>query len=249
MMDFLDISSKRILVTGASGGIGRATSVLLSSFGADLILTGRNEDQLRTTQSLCKGNSEVIVCDLSNEDSRNQLVASLESLDGLVYGAGILHPLPIQFIQEKYIDEVHDVNFKAAALLTAQLLKKKKINKGSSFVYISSISAQFPYMGGSLYVSSKAALEAFVKTLALEQSTKLRANLVSPALVRTEMFENTERETGKEEMDKIISNYPLGIGDPEDVANAIAFLLSSRSKWITGENIILDGGLSIGSKK
>jgi NAD(P)-dependent dehydrogenase (short-subunit alcohol dehydrogenase family) len=248
-MDFLNISNKTFLVTGASSGIGRATSILLSSFGANLILTGRNTEELAKTQSLCEGQTTIIAGDLCDNEAIADVAKSVEAIGGLVYAAGVLHPIPIQFIQDKHLDKVHDINFKAAVKLTSKLIKSKKFSPGASLVYISSISAKHPYIGGSLYVSSKAALEAFVRTLAIEQSPKLRANLVSPALVKTEMFEQTLAETGQEEMNKVIAQYPLGIGESKDVANTIAFLLSDRSKWITGENIILDGGLTIGSKK
>lgn len=249
MIDFLSLSTKTFLVTGASSGIGRATAVLLAEQGANLILTGRNEEALAHTKSLCNGDPKTISADLALTDQLDHLVSNIDHLDGIVYSAGLLHPIPIKFIQEKYLDKIHDINFKAPVMLTSKLIKQKKLNINSSLVYISSISSKHPYIGGSLYVSSKAALEAFVRTLAIEHSPKLRANLVSPALVNTEMFEQTMKETGEEEMNKIISQYPLGIGEPEDVANSIAFLLSHRSKWITGENITLDGGLTIGSKK
>jgi NAD(P)-dependent dehydrogenase (short-subunit alcohol dehydrogenase family) len=138
----------------------------------------------------------------------------------------------------------------SAILLSSGLLKSKKLNQGASIVFISSISAEFPYMGGSLYSASKSALVSFARSFALENSPmKIRANVVSPALVKTEMFEQTKSAYNEADFEKFIAHYPLGVGEPQDVANTIAFLLSDLSKWITGTTIRMDGGLLLNSKR
>lgn len=249
MSNFLDLKGKTYLVTGASGGIGPAVSKLISEYGANVILTGRNEATLTELHRALNSNSSIIVADLDEDSDIEKLVANIGQIDGIVHCAGIVKPMPIKFINRKNLEKVLNSNFYSAVLLTSSLLKKKKLNPESSMVYISSISSKFPYLGGGLYVSSKAALEAFAKTLALEHSNLLRANIISPGLVKTKIFEDTEQATGEEEMKAYEEKYLLGFGETEDIANTCAFLLSSRSKWITGENIIMDGGLTIGSKK
>jgi len=247
-MDFLELKNKRILVTGATSGIGFEVVKLLIQFGAKLVVNGRNKTRLEELKSM-KNILHVIEGDLTDLNTINSIVSNVEELDGVVNSAGIIYPFPIKFIAEKHIDEVLDINYKAQVLLNSNLFKKKKINEGCSIVFISSVSSQFPYMGGALYTSSKAALEAFARTMALEYSNKkIRSNIVSPGLVKTNIFEETMKASNKEEIKKYESNYPLGFGEPTDVANAVAFLLSSRSSWITGQNIILDGGLTLGSK-
>lgn len=248
MIDFLDLSNKHILISGASGGIGQACAILLSKTGASLTITGRNPEKLAITQGACAGKVVSVNADLTNPEEIENLVSSIDAIDGFVHTAGMVKPMPIKFIKPNHIQEVFNTNLNSSILLSTSLLKKKKVNIGSSFVFLSSISSQHPYLGGALYVSSKAGLEAFVKTLALEQSNLLRANIISPGLVRTNILEETKQATGSEEMEKYEKKYPLGFGDPEDIANACAFFLSDRSKWITGTNLIMDGGLLISGK-
>lgn len=248
MNDFLNISGKHFLITGASGGIGAACAKLLSSLGANLTISGRNETALKRVAGECSTQIKIHLADLTKNSDIETLSDELSSIDGLIHCAGIVKPMPVKFIKSKHIEEVFGANLNSAIQLTSQLLKRKKTNTNASFVYLSSISAQHPYLGGALYVSSKAGLEAFVKTLALEHSSLLRANIISPGLVRTKILEETEEATGAEEMKKYEKKYPLGFGDPEDVANACAFFLSSRSKWITGTTLVMDGGLLISGK-
>ena len=248
-MDFLDLKNKTILVTGASSGIGREVAILLDSLGADLLLTGRNLEKLKETKAQLKSEQNIFQADLTLEEDRIALIASLPSLDGVVNAAGIIYPFPLKFITEKHLDTVFDINFKAQVLLNSTLFKQKKIAENCSFIFISSISSQFPYQGGSLYTSSKGALEAYSRALALEHSSKkIRSNCISPGLVKTNIFEETLKASSPEELEKYEKHYPLGFGEPVDIANTIAFLLSNRSRWITGQNIVLDGGLTLGSK-
>jgi NAD(P)-dependent dehydrogenase (short-subunit alcohol dehydrogenase family) len=245
----IELKNKTILVTGASSGIGRATAQLCDSLGANLIITGRNSDELNKTKSLLKNKCDSFVADLSSEEEINQLISKLSNIDGFVHCAGMINPLPVKFLKSKHIDELFKINFSSAVLLSSGLLAAKKINENASVVFISSVSAEHPYTGGALYTASKSALEAFARGLALETSSKkIRVNTVAPALVRTKILEQSEQIYSKEEIEEIESRYPLGIGEPIDVANAIAFLLSNSSKWITGTIIHMDGGLLLKSK-
>ncbi|MGL4599390.1 MAG: SDR family NAD(P)-dependent oxidoreductase, partial [Bacteroidia bacterium] len=165
------------------------------------------------------------------------------TIDGLVWCAGVVNPFPIRFLDEKKLHETFSINYDAVVLTLAGLLKHKKMNRGASLVFMSSISAAHPHKGGALYGGSKIALETFSKTLALElYPQKIRSNCISAAMVQTPMYEQAEEKMSKEEMDKHISRYPLGTGKPDDVAHAAIYFLSDASSWVTGTTLTLDGG-------
>lgn len=247
----IDLKNHTILITGASSGIGRETAIMSAAAGATLIITGRSEEKLTKVFSSLKGTGHKMICaDLTDENEINKLVKFCGQLDGLVHCAGIIYPLPVKFIRKKHIDEAMHTNFDATVLLTSLLIKEKRFNEGASLVFMSSISTKHPYFGGALYVSSKAAVEAYAKTVALELcNQKIRANILSPALVKTEIFEQTVNASGEKGINDYEKQYPLGFGETDDVASLCIFLLSKKSKWITGQNIIMDGGLTLGFKK
>ena len=245
----IHLKNKTILITGASSGIGRATAVLCSQAGASLILSGRNENELKKTQALLGNSSTTLIADLTSEAEITKLIEQVPSLDGFVHCAGIINPVPIKFLKAKHITEIFSINFSSAVLLSSALLTNKKLNNSASVVFISSISATHPYIGGAMYTSSKAALEAFSRGFALEAAAKkIRVNTVAPALVRTKILDLSEHVYSKEELEQIENQYPLGIGEPEDVANMILFLLSDAAKWITGTTIPMEGGLLLNTK-
>ncbi len=252
MQDFL-LTDKTILITGASSGIGKATAILASQMGAHVIIHGSNLEKLQHTFSQLKPSDkhQIIQADLSNADELMDFVKKCPSLDGVVHCAGIVKPVPAKFIQPKHIEEMFSINYNAVVLINSYLLQQKKINNEASIVLISTISTQHSYFGGALYISSKGALEAYSRSLGLEVvSKKIRVNTLSPAMVRTEIYENTLKSTLNEEHAlKYANTYPLGIGEPIDVANSIVFLLSNASKWITGTVIKMDGGLTLGYQK
>lgn len=240
----IDLKGKKILVTGASSGIGRATAILCDQLGAEIILTGRNKEELSATQKTLANPSGTFIADLSTEAGVNELLAQVPNIDGMVHCAGIVKPIPVKYIKQKNIEEIFGINFNSAVLLSAGLLQLKKVNPAASFVFISSISSEFPYPGSALYSASKSALEAFARTFALENAAKkIRANVLSPALVKTEIWKEISASLSAEELKNVEHQYPLGIGEPADIANAAAFLLSDASRWITGTTIKMDGGL------
>jgi len=243
-MNSFDLSGKTILVTGASSGIGKQAAVTISNHGGNVIITGRNEERLQQTLSgLKKGDHKSIAADLKNPSDIDTLLEQLPELNGIVHSAGITTHLPAKFIRQQDIDEIFDINYNVPVLLTAQLLKKKKVLNNSSIVFLSSIATKYPYFGGSVYSSTKSAIEAYSRVLALElASKKIRSNCLLPSFVQTPMVEDAGKTISKDVLEKFEKMMPLGFGEPEDVANAIVFFLSDASKWITGTNLVLGGG-------
>jgi NAD(P)-dependent dehydrogenase (short-subunit alcohol dehydrogenase family) len=239
------LTGKTILITGASSGIGSHAAKRITEMGGKVVLNGRDMERLNATKSSCAaGSATIIAADICTEEGRASLSKTCSQLDGLLNCAGTVHPFPVRFIDQKKMDQTMNINFEAPVLLTSLLLKEKKINPESSLVYISSVSSGRPQAGASMYGASKSAIEAFVKVLAQELSEKkIRVNCISPAMVKTPMYERSEALVSKEEMDAHIDKYLLGVGYPEDVANASIYLLSPASRWVTGINLILDGGL------
>lgn len=245
MKNSFQLNNKTILITGASSGIGRATAIKCAGMGGRLVITGRNSVKLQETFNNLTGENHCIIeGDLTEEKSLNNIIQDCPELDGVVHCAGVVHPFPIGYINSEKINQTFKPNFYAAVELTNKLFKSKKINHHASLVFLSSISGQHPHKGGAMYAASKAAIEAFSKTIALEFASKaIRSNCLCPAMVKTAMFDTAAEGITEEAMEMHIKKYPLGVGYPEDIANAAVFLLSPASRWITGTNIVLDGGL------
>jgi len=241
------LEGKTILVTGASSGIGRATAIACSKIGAKMIITGRNEERLDfTLQSLDGGGNKSVVTDLSTPEGRSKLLDSVDKIDGIVHCAGISGHKVFQFLKEKEISEMFEINFNTPLLLSRDLIKTKRINKGGSIVFITSTSGILSsYMGGSLYSSTKGALNGLIKGMALELAAKnIRVNSVMPSMVSTPIMNGGQLTDEQFEEDK--KHYPLKrYGYPEEVAYAVIYLLSDASSWTTGTNLLMDGGRSI----
>lgn len=242
------LHNKTILVTGASSGIGRQIALSICEMGGNVVITGRDKKRLEETFINLKGkNNSNITADLLNQNDLSDLVNNIPMLDGIVHCAGIVKPFPVKFLSEEKIQETFQTNYNIQVLLMAQITRQKKINKNASIVFLSSISATHPHKGGALYSASKAAIESLSKVIALEFYPQgIRSNCLSPAMVKTPMYDYAEKGASKETLDEHVNKYPLGIGSPADVANAAVFLLSDASKWITGITITLDGGFLLG---
>lgn len=237
------LKGKTILVTGASSGIGQATAIECSKMGAKVIVTGRNVERLHETYRQLEGEGHVqIIADLNKEDDIIHLVADCSDLDGLVNNAGRGKSKPVNYIGIDDLQDVYHTNLFGVALLTKMLLKKKKLTKGCSIVFTSSISAHVTAPGLAIYASSKAALAAYMRTCALElASKKIRANAVLPGMVETRLI-NSGTYTDEDKSNDL-AMYPLSrYGRPEEIARAIVFLLSNASSWITGTELVVDGG-------
>ena len=239
--------NKTILVTGASSGIGKATAIECSKMGAKVIITARNEEKLKETLSLLEGDGhQMIIADLSKADEIDNLVAQLPEINGLVNNAGKTITLPCKFITEEKLDDIVSVNMTAPILLFSKLLKKKKLVNGSSVVFTSSIGGTFiANMGNGMYGATKGALSAFVKIAALENASKnIRVNAVCPGMINTNLFDSGV--INEEQLAEDMKRYPLGrYGKPEEVAWAMIYLLSDASSFVTGSNLVIDGGYTI----
>ncbi len=237
------LENKAILVTGASSGIGRATAIECSRLGAKVVITGRNTDRLDETYNLLEGVGHVkILANLDLEEDIVSLADRCPYLDGLVNNAGRGKSKPINFINQQDLLDVYQTNLFGVVLLTKLLLKKKKIVKGGSIVFTSSISSYMSAPGLSIYASSKAALLAYMRTCAIELGAKgIRSNAVLPGMVETQLI-NSGTYTNEDKLNDLI-HYPLGrYGRPDEIARAMVFLLSNASSWITGIELVVDGG-------
>ena len=243
------LEGRTVLVTGASSGIGRATAIECSRMGAKVLLTARDKARLEETLRRMETpeRHSVVLGDLSVEEDLARIVDAVsEPLDGVVQCAGFTTPKPFQFFSEKDIDGLMGVNFKAPALLTQRLLRKKKLRKGCSIVFISSISGVcISLIGESVYSASKGAVNGLVKGIAIELAAKsIRVNTVTPGMINTHILDSGE--ISEEQLKEDVKRYPLGrYGEPEEVAYAVVYLLSDASRWMTGGNILIDGGYTL----
>lgn len=241
------LAGKTILVTGASSGIGRETAVECSRMGADLVVTGRDTARLQETCSLLETSVKAqIVADLTLTEDVERLVAALPPLDGAVLCAGNSTTLPLQFGTREKFDEMFDVNFFAPVELLRLLYKKKVLQKGASVVLIASIGGTHSFMpGNGVYGASKAALNSVMKYAAREYAPrKVRVNSICPGMVDTPLI---HRGTiTEEQLAEDAKKYPLGrYGRPDDIAHGAIYLLSDASSWLTGHDLVIDGGFSI----
>ena len=231
------LENKTILVTGASSGIGRGIAVLCAKMGGKIILNGRNLIKLQETRALLEGEEHyIVVGDLTLNEELHRVVDELPQL-------GIGQRVLCKLITEEEIDRVMRINFKAPVMLQSLLLKQKKINKSASIVFITSIASESPSYGNALYSASKGALISYVNCLGLELShKKVRVNCISPAMVMTDLI--YEGGITKEQLKEDEKKYPLKrYGQPEDIAGLAVYLLSDASKWMTGSNVKITGGV------
>ena len=247
MMGPFSLEGKTILVTGASSGIGRGIAVECSKMGATVVLNGRNEERLRKTIEMMEGDShQMVIADLASQEEIDRLVAEMPVLDGCVLCAGIPQVCPVKHFKRQDIEAIFNVNTFAPMMITASLAKKKKIRRGSSVVLVESVSGVYVGTKGDVsYNASKAALNGFLKGAALELASQgIRVNAVNPGLVPTDILNLTnEMFAETHHTDIMVESYPMKrYGTPEDIAYGCIYLLSDAASWVTGTNLVIDGG-------
>ena len=248
MINPMNMSGRNVLVSGASSGIGRETAILLSQLGAHVVLVARNREKLSDTLSRLDGSGHTIQpFDLTETDDiptwLKSIVDSIGPLDGLVHSAGISLTRPLRFTSSSDFDEVMRINVGAAYGLTKGFRQKGCHVLGGSIVLISSVAGVVGIRGLSAYSASKGALNALTKSLSLELvSDGIRINSIVAGLVKTEMVDAWKEFMTAEQFSAMESMLPLGMGTATDIAYAIAFLLADTGRWITGTNLVVDGG-------
>ena len=244
------LKNKNILITGASSGIGKQCAISCSKMGANIILIARNEVRLKETLAqLGKGNHLYYSLDITKYDEIEPIikdaVSKVGKVSGFIHSAGIEITLPLKIMTPDIYREIYSVNVISGFEIAKILSKKKYSNSAASFVFIASIMGIGGQSGKVGYCSSKGALIAGMKAMALELVKRnIRVNSISPAIIETEMAEKLFEKIQDDSKNEIIKMYPLGFGKPEDIANACIYFLSDALKWVTGSNMIVDGGYS-----
>lgn len=236
------LENKRILVTGASSGIGQCIAIECSKMGAQMVVTARNQERLHETVSqIATSDCQEIIADISTEEGVDAIVEQVPVLDGLVLNAGIIHTAPVKFINEENMMAVFNTNILSSIRLVQRLIKKKKLNRNASVVFISSISTFQVKKGNSLYSATKGAVNSFAKALAVEVGhLGIRVNCIQPGNIKTRVMD--AGAITEEQRAEYMKKYILGEGEPIDVAYPAIYLLSNAAKWVTGSIFTIDGG-------
>lgn len=246
----LDLTGRRYLITGAASGMGKSTCILLSRLGADLILADINKVGLNETRCLCKPTDFILEIDLSDAKSIKPLIEDAVSktgkLSGLAHIAGIPYISPLKTVNEEHCDKVYKINTYAAIELVKTFSSKKiYVGERGSVVLISSVYGVVGSAANVGYAMSKSAIIGITKALAMELGVKgIRVNCIAPGFVKSNMMGDNSFRFDEDYMQRLEALHPLGLGEPEDISNGIAFLFSDMSKWMTGAIINIDGGFT-----
>ena len=247
MKNPFSVEGKTILVTGAASGIGKATALQCAVMGAKVILIDLNEDGLNAAKAeLPDGCVETYAFNLTDFDVLCETVSRFPKLDGVASNAGIFYSMMAKLSDKKDMEKIFQINTFSHINLVQQLMEQKKLNKGASIVFTSSMSGVFcGAVGGSLYGATKSALAGYAKALAIELAPRgIRVNTIHPGMVNTPLIHSAA--LSQDVLDEDKKNYPLGrYGEPEEIAYSIVYLLSDATKWMTGTQLLIDGGFSV----
>lgn len=247
----LNLDGLNIVITGVSAGIGRGIAILCSNLGANIIGISRNTEEMNNTLNFMAPGKHIMIShdltDFNNLESViKESVNEIGRISGFVHAAGIDETLSLKNMNIETYYKLFSVNVFAGFEIARILSKKKYLSKsGSKFVFIASVMGFLGKPGRVGYSATKGAVISGVKSMALELIKKnINVNSISPAMVATDMWSELSNTLSKNDIDSIMASHPSGIGKVDDVANAAVFLLSDMSNWITGTNLIVDGGYS-----
>lgn len=244
------LEGKTILVTGASSGIGRQCAIDCFKMGAKVVAVGRNQERLNSVISEIGDKGISYSFDLEQTESISELISEIATkygkLDGFIHAAGIEVTNPVKLSKTTDYESLFRVNCLSAFEIVKNLCGIKTFNKGGSIVLISSISGVIARKGLSAYAASKGALMSAARVMALEMASReIRVNTISPGTILTPMMKKVLDAMSEEDKKKRVGGFPLGLGETTDISNACLYLLSDASRWVTGQNLIVDGGYTI----
>jgi NAD(P)-dependent dehydrogenase (short-subunit alcohol dehydrogenase family) len=247
-----DLAGRAILVTGASSGIGRACAIEAARQGATVALVGRDTARLDEARAACAAAGgtghlamSLDLCDHRRlPDALDTIVTRLGPLSGLVHAAGVSLTLPLATTTPADLDRLLAINVTAALHLTSLAVKRQHwVAEGGSIVFIASVMGMVGEAGKAAYACSKGAILAGARALAVELAPRhIRVNAISPGVVQTPLLDRAAYARSEASLAAVAAQHPLGLGEPEDVAHAATFLLSAKARWITGTNLVVDGG-------
>jgi len=242
------LAGRRVLVTGASSGIGRATAIRLSHAGADIVLMGRDEGRLAATLADCAaGNHSIDAGALDDADAVADRVGGIARdggpFHGVFHAAGSSLVLPAKLTKNRHLEAVFGAGFYGAFGIARAAAKKGVVTDGGSVVFMSSVSSLRGRQGMVAYSAAKAAVDGMVRALATELAARrIRANSIVSGAVETQMHNDFVQSVDATLVDNYRNLHLLGFGSPDDIAEAALFLLSDASRWITGTSMAVDGG-------
>lgn len=239
---------KRILVTGASSGIGYSVVRNLLDSGYHVVGISRTLGKLTSLNDQMSEKFQFLKADLRCFAEFSEVLSRLDKIDGVVHCAGVVINNPIKYFNLEKYENVIAINQTAPLVLISSLLKNKKLSRGASVVFISSINGpRVAIKGCAAYAASKCAIIGMMRVLSLELAPlDIRVNCVLPGMVETELVEGLT-QLSNEAIQNDMKKYPLGnrYALPSEVADAVEFLLSSKSKFITGQEFVIDGGYCV----
>jgi NAD(P)-dependent dehydrogenase (short-subunit alcohol dehydrogenase family) len=251
MNNLFSLEGKTVLVTGASSGIGRQCAVDCAAAGARVVLVGRNQERLEETLAQMEPHGHVSYSfDLNRLNEIQQLAEQVTeevgALDGLVHAAGVECTKPFKLLTPEDYESILRVNAISGLELARQCTVKKRFNKSGGVIFIASITANIARPGLTAYSASKGALVSAARVMAVELAKRnIRVNTISPGTILTPLMQNYLGSLDEDQRTKRVNGFPLGLGETTDISHAVIFLLSEASRWITGQNLVIDGGYTI----
>lgn len=249
-MNPFSLEGKTILITGASSGIGAQCAIDCSKMGAKVVLIARNEERLNRVLSQCEGDAHAYytadMAEIVDKGARpllERIVSEHGKLDGFIHSAGIQKTAPLKLLSMKDYEEVIKVNTLSAFEILKYLPNIKYMNAGGHIVLIASITGVIGRSGLAAYSASKGALISAVRSMSLELAHRgICINCVSPGTILTPLMQSYLDTLDESKKKQRIDGFPLGLGQTADISNACIYLLSDASRWVTGQNLVIDGG-------